>query len=246
VIKRIAPEVDVIDITHGIGRHQVLQGALVLADTLPYMPEGVHVAVVDPEVGGERRALVLQGDARVYVGPDNGVLLVAAEGLGGVERAVSIENSDYLLHPLSKTFHGRDVFSPVAAHLALGVPADAFGPTVDLGELRRVAVPAPEIGPSRMRVTALSVDRYGNVQVNAAVEDLEQAGIVPGTRVEIDVGSESYPAVTATTFTDVQPEDLLLYEDAYRRAAVAINGGSASELLSLQPGADLWIKLARD
>ena len=235
-----------IDITHGIGPQQVVQGALVLANTLPYLPQGVHVAVVDPGVGGERKALVLQGDARVYVGPDNGVLLVAADKLGGLERAVSIENADYLLHPVSQTFHGRDVFSPVAAHLALGVPVDAFGPDVDVARLRRLDLPTPEIGSLQIRLTALYVDRYGNVQVNATSEDLERAGIGPGTRVGVEVRSQSYPAVTATTFTDVQTGEMLLYEDAYGNAAVAINGGDAAELLSLQAGGELRIRLARE
>ncbi len=127
MIKRIAPEVEVIDITHGIAPQDVLQGALVLANTLPYMPAGVHVAVVDPGVGGDRKAVVLRGDDRLYVGPDNGLLLVAAEKLGGVEEAVEIANDEYLVHPVSRTFHGRDVFSPVAAHLARGVPPPRSG-----------------------------------------------------------------------------------------------------------------------
>ena len=143
-MKRVAPDVEIIDITHGIAPQQVLQGALVLANTLPYMPLGVHVAVVDPGVGGDRKALVLRGqEGRLYVGPDNGLLLVAAERLGGVEEAVEIVESPYLLRPLSRTFHGRDIFSPVAAHLALGVPLSEFGPPVAVEELERLDVPQP-------------------------------------------------------------------------------------------------------
>ena len=244
MIKRIAPEVEVIDITHGIAPQQVLQGALMLANTLPYMPAGVHVAVVDPEVGGDRKALALRGGGRVYVGPDNGVLLIAAEKLGGVDAAVEIANDEYLLRPVSRTFHGRDVFAPVAAHLARGVALDELGPPLELADLRRLEVPAPEVGTSRVRVTVLYVDRYGNVQVNATTGDLERAGMSPGARVEIDVGFESYFATVATTFADVGPGDILVYEDAYWNVAVAINGGNAAEMLNARPGRELRIRLA--
>ena len=129
VIKRIAPDADVIDITHGIEPQQVLQGALVLASTLPYMPEGVHLAVVDPGVGTERKALALRsGDGRLYVGPDNGLLVPAAERLGGVDGAWELENPAYRLEPVSRTFHGRDLFAPAAAHLAAGVEPGELGP----------------------------------------------------------------------------------------------------------------------
>ena len=120
VIKRIAPEAQILDITHGIEPQAVLQGALVLANTLPYMPEGVHLAVVDPGVGGDRRCLALRDESgRVYVGPDNGLLVPAAEKLGGIAGAWELTNEAYMLEPVSRTFHGRDVFAPIAALLDL-------------------------------------------------------------------------------------------------------------------------------
>jgi len=118
VMKIIAPEVEILDITHGIQRHGVLQGALVLANTLPYFPTGVHLAVVDPGVGSGRRSLALRsGDGRLFVGPDNGLLVPAAEKLGGIEAAHEITNPAYLLDRVSATFHGRDIFSPAALRL---------------------------------------------------------------------------------------------------------------------------------
>jgi S-adenosylmethionine hydrolase len=235
--------VDVLDITHGIAPQQVLQGALVLANTLPYMPAGVHLAVVDPEVGGDRRAVALRGSDRVYVGPDNGVLLVAAERLGGVEEAVELANEEYRLTPVSATFHGRDIFAPAAAHLALGTPLERLGPAVDPATLVRLDLPEPEIGEGKLRVTVLTVDRYGNVQVNATVDDLVQAGMGPGAQIEVDLGFESYFAEVARTFADVRVGDILLYEDSYRNVALAINGGSASEMLDARPGSELRIRL---
>src|SRR5437773_2474214 len=130
-VRRIAPDVEIIDITHGIAPQAVLQGALTLANTLPFMPEGVHLAVVDPGVGGARRALALRdGGGRIHVGPDNGLLIPAVEKLGGIAEAHELGNPAYALESVSRTFHGRDLFSPAAAHLALGVPLAEMGPPI--------------------------------------------------------------------------------------------------------------------
>jgi S-adenosylmethionine hydrolase len=244
VIKRIAPEADVIDITHGIPPQHVLQGALVLANTLPYMPVGVHLAVVDPGVGGLRKALAVRGsDGRLYVGPDNGLLLVAADRFGGVEEAVELANREYMVEPVSRTFHGRDIFAPAAAHLARGVELTEFGDVLDPNELVRLEVPEPHVGRSRIRATVLYVDRYGNVQLNVTSKHLEDAGIVPGTKIELEVGWERAYAVAARTFGDARSGDLLVYEDAYRNVALAINGGSAAKMLRARVGQEL--RLAR-
>ena len=155
VIATIAPDARVIDVTHGIRPGHVLQGALVLANTLPYMPAGVHLAVVDPGVGSSRRALALRdGEGRLYVGPDNGLLLPAAERFGGVAEAHELANPEYSLQPVSRTFHGRDLFSPAAAHLAAGVALEELGPPVDPDELVRLELPQPEVGQNRIRAVA--------------------------------------------------------------------------------------------
>jgi S-adenosyl-L-methionine hydrolase (adenosine-forming) len=233
----------VIDITHGIGAHDVLQGALVLADTLPYFPAGIHLAVVDPGVGADRKALAFRGgDGRTFVGPDNGLLVVAAEKLGGIESAVELTSAEHRLEPVSKTFHGRDIFSPAAAHLANGVDLDALGPEVPLDELVRIDIPRAEVGRTRLRARILYVDRFGNVQLGATRDDLEQAGIVPGSRVEVEVGLEAFYAVAARTFADVRPGDVVLYEDAYQNVSIALNGGSAADVFAARPGRELMIR----
>jgi S-adenosyl-L-methionine hydrolase (adenosine-forming) len=245
VIKRIAPDVEVIDITHGIPPQHVLQGALVLANTLPYMPVGVHVAIVDPGVGGDRKPVALRGgDGRVYVGPDNGLLLVAADSLGGVEQGVEIANERYMLEPVSRTFHGRDIFSPASAHLASGVALDDLGPPVEPEALVRLELPAPEVGSARIRATALYVDRFGNIQLNLTSRELEQVGIVPGTRVEVEIRFERYYAVAARTFADVHTGDIVLYEDAYRNIALAINSGDAARMFSARVGQEVLLSPA--
>jgi S-adenosyl-L-methionine hydrolase (adenosine-forming) len=242
VMKRIAPDVQIIDITHGIPPRAVLQGALILANTLPYLPDGVHLAVVDPGVGSARRALALRdGEGRVHVGPDNGLLIPAAEKLGGIAEAHELTNPEYALDSVSRTFHGRDLFSPAAAHLALGVPLAELGPPIAPDALARLDIPQPEIGRTRVRSTVVSIDRFGNMQLNLDREHLEQAGVVPGTRVELELGHERYYAVAARTFADARAGDIILYEDAYRNVAIAISGGNAAEMFAAREGQDVRI-----
>jgi S-adenosylmethionine hydrolase len=245
VIKRIAPEAEIIDITHGISPQSVLEGALVLANTLPYMPEGIHLAVVDPGVGSDRRALALRdASGRLYVGPDNGLLVPAAEALGGVAAARELENTRYWLEPVSRTFHGRDVFAPVAAHLATGVELEQLGPELDPAELVRLELPEPSVGTNSIRARALAVDRFGNVQLNLRRSDLERVGIVPGVRVELEHATDRYYAIAARTFSDVRPGEIVLYEDAYENVSIAITTGNAAETLSAAAGDEVRIRVA--
>ena len=244
VMKRIAPEVEIIDITHGIAPQAVLQGALTLANTLPFMPEGVHLAVVDPGVGGARRALALRdAQGRIYVGPDNGLLTPAAEKLGGIIEAHELASPKYALESVSRTFHGRDLFSPAAAHLALGVPLSELGPPIDPDALARLDIPQPDVGTTRIHSIVLSIDRFGNIGLNLDRSHLDEAGVVPGTRVELLVGAERYYAVAARTFADARPGDIILYEDAYRNISIAINGGNAADMFGVKEGQDIRVHL---
>jgi S-adenosyl-L-methionine hydrolase (adenosine-forming) len=245
VIATIAPDARVIDITHGVRPGHVLQGALVLANTLPYMPAGVHLAVVDPGVGSSRRALALRdAEGRLYVGPDNGLLLPAAEGFGGVAEAHELANAEYSLQPVSRTFHGRDLFSPAAAHLAAGVALEELGPPIDPDALVRLDVPQPEVGQNRIRVVVLVVDRFGNVSLNLRREHLGDAEIAAGTRVELLCNGDRFYAVSARTFADAPRGSLILYEDAYGSLALAVSRGSAAELLRVEEGSEIVLDLA--
>ena len=244
VIKSIAPEVQIIDITHGIPPQHVLQGALVLSNTLPYMPQGVHLAVVDPGVGGHRRPLAIRtGEGRFLVGPDNGLLLPAADRLGSVEAAHELASPEYALDTVSRTFHGRDLFSPAAAHLALGVSIDELGPPIDPQALVRIDIPEPEVGQNRIRATVLYVDHFGNIELNLTREQLEQADVHPGVTVELELALERYYATAARTFADAGPGDIILYEDAYKNVAIAISGGSAAEMFGVGAGQEVRIHL---
>src|SRR3954470_5381161 len=233
-MKCIAPEVEIIDITHGIPPQHVLQGALVLCNTLPYMPEGVHLAVVDPGVGSHRRALALPTcDGRILIATDNGLLMPAADALGGVQEVHELANSDYALDNVSRTFHGRDLFSPAAAHLSLGGALGELGPPIDPQALVRLDVPVPEVGQNRIRATVLYVDHFGNMQLNLRRDHLDEAGVQAGVTVELELALDRYYATAARTFADARPGDIILYEDSYANIAIAINGGSAAELFGV-------------
>jgi hypothetical protein len=242
VIARLAPDVRVIDVTHGLPQRDVMAGALILRNSLPYMPEhAVHLTVVDPGVGGPRRAVALRsaGD-RLFVGPDNGLMMLAVARDGGVAEAVELTNEELWLSPLSATFHGRDIFAPVAARLAYGLPLEAAGQAVDPAGL--VPLELPEVRRHRdgLTATALLVDRFGNVTLNLRARQLAEAKL--GDDVELLCGGERFLARVASTFSSVRPSDIVVLVDSYGQAAIAVNAGSAVEVLGLAPGDEVRLR----
>jgi S-adenosyl-L-methionine hydrolase (adenosine-forming) len=239
VIARRCPQARVIDITHAVPRHDVRAGALTLAGALEYMPAGVHLAVVDPEVGATGRharravAVLAATEGRVLVGPDNGLLDLATQRLGGALEAVEIGRSPERLEPVSATFHGRDIFAPVAAALAAGEPLAGLGEPLAVDELHRLALPRAHAIDGELRAHALHLDRFGNVTLDADHEQLAQAGLRLGEALTVEIAGRVYGARYATTFADVPAGELLLYEDARRMAALAVNRGSAGEALGV-------------
>ena len=238
VIARLCPKCRIIDLSHGIRRHDVQAGALVLRGALPFLPAGVHLAVVDPDVGAERRAVALRlADDRILVGPDNGLLSLAAEDGGGVVEAVDIAHSKFRLEPVSATFHGRDIFAPVAARLAQGAALAQAGEPYDPDQLVRIELPRPRVEDGALVVHAIYIDRFGNVQLDAGHDDLASVALKLGTNVELHrEGREPRPAQFARTFAEAERGGLLVYEDAYRQLAIAVSHGSAAELLGISVG----------
>jgi S-adenosylmethionine hydrolase len=234
VIRGIDPHAEIVDLTHGVPRHSVRHGAVVLRNALPYLPTGVAMAVVDPEVGSERRAIALRcADGRLLVGPDNGLLAPAAEAAGGVAEAVDVSRSRHRLEPVSATFHGRDVFAPVAANLAAGEPVAEAGEPLDPAELVRLELPTARREGRTFVAHALTIDGFGNVALDAGHGDLAGSGITFGAEVELEVGGERAVARFAGTFVDVERGELLVYEDSYRWLAVALNRGDAASALAI-------------
>jgi S-adenosyl-L-methionine hydrolase (adenosine-forming) len=228
-IARIAPDVRVIDVTHHVPPADVPRGAAVLAQTAPHLPLSVHCAVVDPGVGTARRGIAVGTPNGALVGPDNGLLVWAAEALGGIDEVVELANKDWFLGDVSRTFHGRDIFAPVAAHIASGASLSDAGPSVDPDTLVRLPDPVVAVGDGWIEAEVMTVDRFGNVQLAAGGATLSGLGselIIAG----------NVRARRGATFQDVDTGELLVYEDSAGRVAIAVNGGRAVVVLSVRPG----------
>jgi S-adenosylmethionine hydrolase len=232
VVASIAADCRVIDLTHSIPRHDVVHGALTLGRSARFMPlDAVHLAVVDPGVGTDRRAIaVLCASGALLVGPDNGLLSMAWDELGGAGRAVEIVSDAVLLHPVSDTFHGRDVFAPAAAHLARGMSIEELGPPVAVDDLRSVDVPGPMVATGVLGGRVVAIDGFGNVQLNVTRDDLRAAGIGD----VLQIGSRRLPRVD--TFAAVPPGAPAAIIDSQGYLALAVNRGSAARALGLGRG----------
>ncbi len=232
VLAQRAPGVTVLDVTHEVPPQDVRRGAAVLAQTVPWLPPAVHLAVVDPGVGTDRRGVAVVTARGVLVGPDNGLLAPAADALGGVTAAYALTDPAHHLPEVSATFHGRDVFAPVAAALCAGLDPDRLGPPVaDLVRLPDLPVAT---GPHGLRSPVLSVDRFGTLQLAAT------AGHLAGLDGALEVAGR--PAQRGRTFADVAPGELVVLVDSAGHAAVAVNRGSAAAVLGLAPGAEVVIR----
>lgn len=243
VISQIAPGAPLIDLTHGIARQDIRQGAIALANALPSCPPGVHLAVVDPGVGSERRAVaVAAAEGRFLVGPDNGLLSRALDRLGGALDAVELSRSPFRLEPVSPTFHGRDLFAPVAAHLSLGAHLEEAGEPIDPSSLTELELPEPRIGDGEVVAHAIHVDGYGNVTLNLDGSMLASGPLRRGEGLEVRAPDGRWEAVWARTFADVGPADVLLFEDSSGALALAVSGGSAAGLMDLRPDSEVTLR----
>jgi hypothetical protein len=240
VIARIAPDARVIDLTHGIPPHDVAQGAAVLASSLAYAPAGIHLAVVDPGVGGDRRAIAVRValEDSVLVGPDNGLLEPAVEMLGGAVETVDISLTPVRLPGDSATFHGRDLFAPVAGHLALGAPLAELGEPFATCDLVALPRPSPSVAEGVLRARVSHADRFGNLALAAGAQEAAALGLEPGAmaRVRVRAGDRQHEAVFARAFADVPDGSLLVYVDASGALALAVNRASAAERLGVGGG----------
>jgi S-adenosyl-L-methionine hydrolase (adenosine-forming) len=241
VLAREAPGAERVDLAHDLAAGDVRAGALALARLASLLPAAVHLAVVDPGVGTDRRpAAVSLSGGGALVGPDNGLPAPAADALGAVA-AVALTP---LPPEAAATFHGRDLFAPAAARLALGVPAHELGESFDPAELVRPDLPPARANPGALEALAVGADRFGNLQLLAGPGDLAGAGLARGERVGVSTGDASHPATVARAFGDVPPGDLLVYVDSHGMVAVARNGGSAAERLGSSPGATVRVARA--
>ncbi len=245
MINSIAPGAEIADISHLIEPFGVRQGAMVLYESVPYFPQSVHLAIVDPGVGSARRAVILSvaGGGSLLVGPDNGLLMPSAVRLGGVEGAWEITNPELSLPVRSSTFHGRDVFAPAAAHLFGGVAPARFGPEVDPGSLVQLKeIPVAEHG-SHLSGEVLLVDRFGNLQTNLRSVHLDRLNAAPGDRLQVRLGERVLDATVRRSYSYGELGELQLVVDSHGCVAICVNEGSAALLTGARPGTTVLLRL---
>jgi S-adenosylmethionine hydrolase len=248
VVLGICPDAAVMDLSHEVEKYRIRDGALLLWSAAPYLPVGSHVAVVDPGVGTERRAVAMEtarGDH--LVGPDNGILLPAAARLGGIVRVHQLESPQYRLPVISSSFHGRDIFAPAAAHLAMGVPLEFLGPAVDPRSLRILDWPEPEVHPGVLRSSVIYLDSFGNAKLSALGSHLfgalgsPELGQPLFVRVADPGGVIDLEVAWVETFGDVPPGQPLLFQDSYGRLSLAVNQGSAAMDLGIREDSEVIV-----
>jgi hypothetical protein len=242
VMLRIAPEVTVIDVCHAIRPQNIAEGANVLAQAVPYLPTGVHLAIVDPGVGSGRLPIAVQAaDGSWLVGPDNGLLVPAAARLGGATSARKLENPELRAPHPSRTFHGRDIFAPAAAHLARGVPPEELGRELAVDRLVSLRVALPRLHDRHFHAAVTKVDRFGNLSINVDAAAAAEAGIVVGA--QLDVGVEGHRLVVpfGETFGSVPPAEPVVTEDSHGQLAVCVNLGSAADRFGASLGSKVLI-----
>ncbi|MDQ1439645.1 MAG: hypothetical protein QOK43_3274 [Acidimicrobiaceae bacterium] len=234
VIRHIAPHAAVVDIAHEVPAHDVRAGSLTLARAAQYLAPGPVLAVVDPGVGTDRRAVAVESEENglTFVGPDNGLLAAAMAMVGGAKRAVSLTNADFHIASPGPTFAGRDVFAPAAAHLAAGVDLAELGDLVDPITLTPGMVPLAREEEGALVAEVLWVDRYGNAQLNVDPDEITQYG----DRVRLRWGEQVRTARRAFTYADLRTGEIGLVVDSYGLVSVAMERRSAADELRLRPG----------
>jgi len=236
VVAQFAPHVRIIDVCHLITPQDVEMGATQLAGAMPYLPVGINLAVVDPQGVHARGVVVRTADGSLLVGPDNGLLSLAWDVRGGVEQVVEVTNKDLWLADVHATFRGRDIYAPVAGHLAAGRPLTDVGPPLDADALTRLAVHEPVVDEDHVHAEIHSVDHFGNASLNIARSDLEAAGMSLGDTVEIRCNGRTLTVPFTPTFGEVAAGRLTLCEDSFHAVQLAVNSGRASQELRVNRG----------
>jgi S-adenosylmethionine hydrolase len=242
VMASIAPKAPIIDITHAVPAFDVIRGAELLQHATRYMPkDAVYLAVVDPGDKTERRALAAQVQSGAYfVGPDNGLLLPAAEALGGIRRAVDLTNQRYYVKPVSNSFHGRDIFSPVAAHLAAGTDLDNLGEEVEPKSMETIDFPEVEREAGGGLVAEIiDIDHFGNARLAAMQDDLD---LPYGASLRLGIRDEVLDARYVEAFGASKAGDLVLVADSHWRLSLGVTKGNASRALLLEVGEKVRIE----
>jgi S-adenosyl-L-methionine hydrolase (adenosine-forming) len=240
VILTINPNTSIVDITHGIEKFNILTGAFILSSAAPYFPKGtVHLAVVDPGVGTKRREIIIQTKQAIFVGPDNGLLILAAENQG-IKHIYQITNPKFMLPETSSTFHGRDIFAPAAAYLEKGIKPERFGPEV----LEPVKPEFTQIKhkDSSIIVRVLNIDSFGNIVTNINKSEVTQNGIKAAINVQMP--KQELKLKLKKTYGDTKPGEPLALIGSHGFLEIALNRGNASEKYQTKAGMEITISPA--
>lgn len=232
VILRINPEATIIDITHAVTPYDLLDGALAIASAYPYFPaRTIHVVIVDPGVGTERRPILVSGQNQYFIAPDNGVL----SGVYEKETNLTVRHltsEHYFLQPVSKTFHGRDVFAPVAAWLSKNWQPASMGETIE--DFKRFALPRPKDADGLLKGVVMKVDSFGNLITNFRVDDLAPES-VEKEQVQLQVGNHAVTRMVKM-FASGNPGEPVAYIGSSGYVEIAVNKGNASKTLGIGRG----------
>ena len=242
VMLRIGPQLRIVDIHHNILRQDIRHGAIVLQQSVKYMPDAVHLSVVDPSVGSSRRAVALEtGWGHIFVGPDNGLMIPAGRDSGGIKKAYDITDERFMLTPVSRTFQGRDVFAPAAAHIANGVGPKELGPEIAPDDLVELEMPTAWVHDDHLHAEVLQVDRFGNLQLNLGCEKLAEVKLAAGDQLEVRMEGQRLYVPFGKSFADVKGGEFVVVEDSYRHLSLAVNKGDAAARLRASAGSTVII-----
>jgi S-adenosyl-L-methionine hydrolase (adenosine-forming) len=245
VMTDIAPRSPIVDLSHLVRALHVVSGALLLADCIPYTSrDAVALAVVDPNVGKDREIAIQTKSGRTLVGPDNGLLVLAADAAGGVASMVEIASPDIIRQPITPSFRARDTLCPAAAHLATGVPIERLGPPVDAETLARLDVPEAETAPGKIRCEVIDYNRFGNIQLNVREGHLAEAGLDRNEAIEVAAVSATAQARRGDTYADFDAGQYgVIVDPRGWLMIVRGNPGSALEGLGLDIGDPVWLSV---
>lgn len=241
VIKNIAPEAQILDITHEVPLFNIQKGALVLNRAVKYIKADIHLAVVDPEVGKNRKAIIiktLRGD--ILVGPDNGLLELSAKELG-IKKVIVITNRKYFLKPVSATFHARDIFAPVCAYLATGKPVESFGREMNPLLLKRLDIKKPVKKGHELILEVIENDKYGTARLNVDFEKIKKYQLKINRKYSLQINDKTHCMKFVNAFNDLEPLEAGLIVDSSNQLCVFLNKGSASDILGLKPGKEVHV-----
>jgi len=240
VMLSICPDASIVDISHEINKYDIQMGAYVLARAAPYFPEGtIHVAVVDPGVGTERRPIIVKTEHSLYVGPDNGLLMLSAQR-EGVSSVYEITNPKYMLKKVSSTFHGRDVFSPAAAYLAQEIPVSNFGP-----EISDPFVPSftqPIVHEQEVRGEVIYIDGFGNIVTNITTEHLKLMNIRKREHLSVALKDKNITIKLCSAYGEVSANTTLAVVGSGGFLELAVNQGNASSIFGVKTGDKVILK----